>query len=274
MEAAGVIVALPTDERVLNNEPYKKNGFRIGGKVACSSFGTHATFVSAPWKNVFPVPEPLTTKTAAATLIQGLTAVSFSEEAYNIQKGDVILIHAVSGGLGLLLCQLAKLKGATVIGTTSTEEKKALAIENGADHVILYRHEDTVKRTLELTNDLGVHAVFDGVGKDTFDNNFKLIRRKGTILSLGNSSGAVPPFPPLKLSEKNVKLLRPVFPNYVYTPEEAFHYGAETFGLVSKGLLKTRIYKEYPFTAEGVQQAHRDLTSGKTAGKLVIKVAD
>ena len=120
-----------------------------------------------PWKNVFPVPEPLTTLTAAASLCQGLTVVSFVEEAYNIQKGDVVLIHAVAGGLGLLLCQMAKLKEATVIGTTSTEEKKALAVANGADHVILYRQEDTVKRTLEITNGEGVHAVFDGVGKDT-----------------------------------------------------------------------------------------------------------
>ncbi|KAM6498576.1 hypothetical protein JOM56_006524 [Amanita muscaria] len=209
-ETAGIIVALPTDENVLNDETYKKMRFHIGSKAAANSSGIHATYISVPWKDVCPVPESLSTLTAAASTLQGLTALTFVEEAYNIQKNDVVLVHTVAGGLGLLLCQLAKLRGATVIGTTSTEEKKKLAFENGADHVILYRQEDTVARVLEITNGDGVHAVFDGVGKDTFDNNFKLIRRKGTIVSLGNASGPVPPFSPLKLGEKNVKLLRPV----------------------------------------------------------------
>lgn len=152
------------------------------------------------------------------------------EEAYNVQKGDFILIHTIAGGVGLLMNQLAKSRGATVIGTTSSKAKADLALEHGADHVILYTEEDTVKRVLEITNGEGVHAVYDGVGKDTyvsrpilclepclfvqyfrFDNDFKLIRRKGTIVSLGNASGAVPPFAPLKLSEKNVKLLRPKY---------------------------------------------------------------
>ena len=145
-----------------------------------------------------------------------------------MKKGDIILIHAIAGGLGLLFAQLGRRIGATVIGTTSTQIKADLAKTNGADHVILYPVEDTVKRVLELTNNEGVDAVFDGVGKDTcvfffyllglelevtdlisFDNNFKLIKRKGTIVSVGNASGAVEPFLISKLVEKNVKLLRP-----------------------------------------------------------------
>ena len=159
--------------------------------------------------------------------MQGLTAVSFFEEAYKVKKGDTILVHTVAGGLGLLFAQLGKRLGATVIGTTSTQAKADLAKANGADHVILYPVEDTVKRVLELTNNEGVDAVFDGVGKDTcvfffgcsrlemtsnsisFDNNFKLIKRKGTIVSVGNASGAVGPVLLTKLVEKNVKLLRP-----------------------------------------------------------------
>ena len=145
-----------------------------------------------------------------------------------MKKGDTILVHTVAGGLGLLFAQLCRRVGATVIGTTSTQTKADLAKANGADHVILYPVEDTVKRVLELTNNEGVDAIFDGVGKDTcvfffyllgvrteipdsirFDNNFKMIKRKGTIVSVGNASGAVEPFLISRLVEKNIKLLRP-----------------------------------------------------------------
>lgn len=105
---------------------------------------------------------------AAASLIQGVTAISFMEEAYNVQKNDVILIHTIAGGLGTLMCQIAKSRGAVVIGTTSTKEKAEFAKKNGADHVILYKEEDTVTRVLEITKGEGVHAIFDGVGKDTY----------------------------------------------------------------------------------------------------------
>lgn len=134
--------------------------------------GTYATYISVPWKTVFPVPDSVSTKVAAAALIQGLTAVSFSEEAYKIKKGDTILVHTVAGGFGLLLAQLGRRLGATVIGTTSSPAKAELAKKNGADHVILYPVEDTVKKVLELTNGEGVDAVFDGVGKDTCVKNY------------------------------------------------------------------------------------------------------
>ncbi|OAX39526.1 NAD(P)-binding protein, partial [Rhizopogon vinicolor AM-OR11-026] len=152
--------------------------------------------------------------------------------------------------------------------------KAALAKANGADHVILYKNEDTVARVLEITNGEGVHAVFDGVGKDTFDSNFLMLRRKGTLVSVGNASGAVLPFPPIKLVQKNLKLLRPTMNNYTYTEEEVFYYGNALFFLLADGTLKTQVFKEYPFTTEGVRQAQIDLTSGKTTGKLVVKVSD
>jgi len=273
-ETSGTIVALPTDESVLSNETFKKQGYKVGGKVASDFLGTHATYISVPWKNVYPVPESISNQVAAAALLQGLTAVSFYEEAYKVKKGDTILVHTVAGGLGLLFAQLGKRTGATVIGTTSSREKAELAKENGADHVILYPVEDTVQRVLELTNGEGVDAVFDGVGKDTFDNNFKLIKRKGTIVSVGNASGAVAPVSLTTLVQKNVKLLRPTMSNYVYTPEEASFYGKALFELVEKGDLNIRIFKEYPFTAEGIKQSHNDLTQrgGKTVGKLLVKV--
>lgn len=129
--------------------------------------GSHATYISVPWTCVYRVPDAISTKIAAAAALQGLTAVTFFEEAYKVQKGDIILVHTVAGGLGLLFAQLGRRVGATVIGTTSTPEKAELAKRNGADHVILYTKEDTVKRVLEITNGQGVDAIFDGVGKDT-----------------------------------------------------------------------------------------------------------
>jgi NADPH:quinone reductase-like Zn-dependent oxidoreductase len=166
-EASGTIVGLPIDQTVLNDPDYKKRTFENGGKVVISHLGAFAEYMAVPWKDVYQIPAGVTTRVAAASFLQGLTATSFMEEAYCVKKDDIILIHTVAGGLGLLMCQLAKYRGATVIGTTSTKAKATLATEHGADHVILYNEEDTVKRVLEITNGEGVHAVFDGVGKDT-----------------------------------------------------------------------------------------------------------
>ncbi|GBE89021.1 Probable quinone [Sparassis crispa] len=273
-ESAGTIAALPADQSVLADEEFKLREFKIGGKVAVYGPGAFAEYVSVPWDSVFPVPDAVTLNTAAAALTQGATAITFMNEAYDVRKGDTVFVHTVAGGLGLIFAQYAKLRGATVIGTTSTEAKAAIARAHGADHVILYPVEDTVQRTLEITNGEGVNVVFDGVGKDTFENDFKILRRKGTLVSVGNASGAVPPFSPLKLAEKNLRLLRPTLGNYVATPAEGRRYSTELYTLIAQGALKINVHREYPFTAEGVQQAQKDLTGGKTTGKLVIKIAD
>ncbi|KAI0714836.1 NAD-P-binding protein [Earliella scabrosa] len=276
MEASGTIVALPTDEAVLASDEYKKRGFQIGSKVAVNFLGVHSEYASVPWSKVFPLPAAVSLRTAAATTLQGLTAASFVEEAYAVKPGDVVLIHTVAGGFGLLAAQLAKRAGATVIGTTSTPEKAEIAKAHGADHVILYTKENVVERVLELTNGEGVHAVYDGVGKDTFLDNFKLARRKGTLVSVGNASGVVEPIAPLKLVEKNLALLRPTMANYIYTPEEARYYGEKLFNYIANGELKQIIHKEYPFTTEGVRQAQTDLATkgGSTVGKLLYKIGD
>ncbi|KAI0673801.1 NAD-P-binding protein [Trametes maxima] len=271
MEASGTVVSLPTDPAVLNDEEFKKRGFKVGSKVAVNFLGVHAEFASVPWAKVFPLPENVSLLTAAAATLQGLTAVTFLEEAYKVKAGDTVLIYTVAGGLGLLMAQLAKHAGATVIGTTSTEEKAAVARAHGADHVIIYTKEDVVARVLELTNGEGVHVVYDGVGKDTFLDNFKLTRRKGTIVSVGNASGAAEPIAPLKLVEKNLALLRPTMVNYIYTPEEARYYGEKLFGYIASGTLKINIHKQYAFTTEGARAAHTDLATkgGRTVGKLI-----
>lgn len=273
-EGAGTVIGLPTDPTVLDDTEYQNREYEIGSRVSMEYLGTYAEYVSMPWRTAYPVPDSIPTRIAAATLIQGVSTISFMEEAYTVKKGDIILIHTVAGGLGMLLCQFAKSRGATVIGTTSTKEKAEFAKKNGADHVILYKDEDTVARVLEITNGEGVHAIFDGVGKDTFESDFRMIRRNGTLVSIGNASGAVPPFAPLKLVEKNMKLVRPTMGNYAYTPSEVLYYAKALSSHLLDGTLKTLIHKEYPFTTEGVREAHTDLTTGKTIGKLLIKISD
>lgn len=167
-EVSGTIVGLPTDQSVLSDPDYTQRSFEVGHNVVAIRLGSFSEYVSVPWTSVSPVPSGVSALSATAGLLQGTTAVSFMEEAYEVKKGDVLLIHTVAGGLGLLMCQYAKSKGATVIGTTSTEEKAKLAKEHGADHVILYTKEDTVKSVLDLTKGEGVNAIFDGVGKDTY----------------------------------------------------------------------------------------------------------
>jgi len=143
-----VIVSLPTDSGVLNDPEYQKRGYKQGGRVVVEAENTHAEYVSIPWKDAHPIPDSVSTRSAVAVLLQGLTAITFMEEAYDVKQGDVILIHTIAGGLGLLFCQYAKSRGATVIGTTSTDEKAVVAKQNGADHVIIYKKENTVKRVL------------------------------------------------------------------------------------------------------------------------------
>ncbi|EJC98614.1 NAD-binding protein [Fomitiporia mediterranea MF3/22] len=273
-EASGTVVALPTDQSVLADEEFKKRGLTGSAKVIARYTGSFAEYISVPWKDVYSLPPSIPLRTGAALIIQGLTALTFMTEAHPIQKGETILIHTIAGGLGLFFLQIAKARGATVIGTTSSKEKAELAKKYGADHVILYTEEDTVKRVLEITGGEGVNAVFDGVGKDTFDANFELLRRKGSLVSVGNASGPVPPFPPLKLTGKNIKLTRPTLMNYIVTPSEISSYIQELYKLIESSSIKVNIFKEYPFTAEGVRQSQVDITGRSTIGKLLIKVSD
>ncbi|GJE89486.1 quinone oxidoreductase [Phanerochaete sordida] len=275
-EASGTIVALPTSVAVLADERYQARGYKIGQRVALLDLGTHAEYVSHSWVHVFPIPDEVSLEIAAAVLVQGLTVITQMTEAYNVQKGDTLFVHTVAGGLGLLFTAYAKARGAIVIGSTSTSEKAQIARNYGADHVLLYTKENVVQRTLELTNGEGVHAVFDGVGKDTFEGDFEMLRRKGTLVLVGNASGVPDPLSPLKLSAKNLKLLRPSLPNYLVTPEETDYYADQLWGAVTSGLFNVRICGVYPFTTEGAREAQDDLTTpgGKVTGKILMKIAD
>ena len=157
----------------------------------------YAEYVAAPVNYTVPLPDFIPTKTAAASLLQALTAVTLIRDAYTVQKGDWILVTAAAGGVGLWLCQLLKAVGARVIATASTEEKRNLAKQNGAEVLLEYHENDKdlfVKKVLETTGGEGVHAVFDSVGKSTFDSSLAVVRRKGTMVSFGNASGPVEGF--------------------------------------------------------------------------------
>ncbi|KAF8595834.1 NAD-P-binding protein [Ceratobasidium sp. AG-I] len=273
-EAAGSLVSLPTSAEIVNSEDFKVRGFKEGVKVVANGSETFAEYAVVPWKNVQVIPDGLSTRQAATSLLQGLTALTFVEEAYKVKKGDWILVHAAAGGVGLILCQLASAFGATVIGTTSSQVKADIAKKAGATHVINYSHESVPESVLKLTNGRGVEAIFDGVGASTWEDNFTSIRRKGTIVSFGNASGVVPPFSLLKLGPKNVKVCRPVVNNYLTEPAEFHHYSCELLALIKDGKLDIAVHAEYPLTTEGIRQTHTDLTGRGTSGKLVVKIAE
>lgn len=164
------------------------SNFAVGDRVAYLANDAYAEYVSAPILKVHVIPSGVAPSIAAASLLQGLTALTLIREAYHVQKGDWILVHAAAGGVGLLLCQLCAAVGARVIGTASTEEKMALARENGAEVTVNYKEEKDVKgKIMEITGGEGVHAVFDGVGKDTFELDLEVVRRKGSLISFGNA---------------------------------------------------------------------------------------
>lgn len=189
-------------------------------------------------------------------------------EAHRVEKGDWVLVHAAAGGTGLWLVQLLKAIGANTIGTASTPEKVDLALKAGATHVINYSHEDVKQKVSELTGGKGVIAVFDGVGKSTFDLSLEVVARKGTLVSFGNASGPVPPLTIARLSAKNARLLRPTLFNYVATREELEYYTNELFGFITGGKINVHIHEVYPLSE--VARAHGDLEGRKSTGKLLL----
>ncbi|KAF1955726.1 NAD(P)-binding protein [Byssothecium circinans] len=262
-EGSGTVVAL------VANTP---SDLQLGTRVVHMGASSYAEYVSVPSKDVVPIPDSIPTKTAAASLMQGLTAVAFIREAYSVQKGDWILVTAAAGGVGLWLCQLLKAVGARTIATASSEEKRQLAKENGAEVVIEYHEDDRekfVKKVLDITGGEGVHAVFDSVGKATFDSSLAVVRRKGTMVSFGNASGPVTGFALSRLTPKNVKLLRPTVMNYITTRDELKQYTAELWKFIEKDGLNVRIHDVYPL--KDVVRATKDIESRKTTGKLLLQ---
>ncbi|KAH8154887.1 uncharacterized protein LAJ45_01419 [Morchella importuna] len=259
-EAEGTIVSVGAEVK----------DFKVGDRIAYLAADTQAEYTVAAPLHATHIPESLAPGLAAASMIQGLTALTLVRESYEVKKGDYILVHAAAGGVGLWLCQILRIIGAHTIATASTTEKLELAKENGAEHLINYSSEDWVAQTLKITEGKGVAAVFDGVGKSTFEGDLQVLARKGSLVSFGNASGAVPPFAIARLSAKNLKVLRPQLFGYIATREEFDTYTQEIFGWIKEGKVDVRIHKVYPL--RDVRKAQEDIESRKTTGKLILKI--
>lgn len=239
-----------------------------GDKVIWMAEGAYAEYTVAPAAKAIKIPKGMDPKIGTAVFLQGLTALTLIREAHHVNKGDWVLVHAAAGGTGLLLCQLLKAVGANIIGTASTAEKVDMASKAGATHMINYSQGDVKTKVMELTKNQGCIAVFDGVGKTTFDLSLDCLARKGSMVSFGNASGAVPPVTIARLSAKNARLMRPTLFNYIVTRGEFEHYSKELFEFIEKGQLNIRVHEVYPLSE--VARAHEDLEGRKTTGKLLL----
>ena len=259
-EGAGVVEAV--GDGVTDIKP--------GDRVAYGSgpLGAYSEVRCMPADRLLKLPDSLSCRTGAAMMLQGLTAAYLLRHTFPVKRGDQILIHAAAGGVGLIACQWAKALGATVIGTVSTEAKAELARKNGCDHVILYSREDVAKRVREITGE-GVAVVFDGVGKDTFMGSLDGLRPRGTMITFGNASGAVPPFDPLLLAQKgSLFVTRPILDHYAGKRSDLLALGEELFGVVASGQVKIEINQTYALS--DAAQAHRDLEARKTTGSTIL----
>jgi len=261
-EGAGTIVAL--------GEKTSEGGLNVGDRVAwCSVPGTYAQMALAPVSRLIRVPEAMTSQQAAAAMLQGMTAHYLAHSCYAIQPGDEVLVHAGAGGVGLLLIQMAKSLGARVFTTVSNEEKAELAREAGADEVILYTHEDFAAAIKRLASGPGLHAVYDSVGKTTFEKSLEVLRSRGMVVLYGGSSGAVPPFDLIRLSTMgSLYVTRPNLKDYTATREELEARAGAVLSDVASGRLKLRIAHVYQLA--DAESAHRDLEARRTTGKVLL----
>lgn len=259
-EGAGVVTAVGSEVKSV----------RVGDRVAWTGLlGSYAEYEAVPADRLVPIPEGVTDQQAAAAMLQGMTAHYLSHDTYPLKKGETALIHAAAGGVGLLLVQMAHNIGARVIGTASNEEKAQLARTAGADEVILYSQSDFEAETKRLTEGKGVNVVYDSVGKTTFEKGLNVLRPRGMMVLFGGSSGPVPPFDLIVLSQKgSLYLTRPSLTNYIATREELVARSRAVFSMIASGKLKLRIQHTYPLAE--AQKAHRDLEGRKTTGKLLL----
>ncbi len=259
-EGAGVVNAVGASVTTVKN----------GDRVAWTGLmGSYAEYAAVPADRLVPIPDGVTDQQAGAAMLQGMTAHYLSHDTYPLKRGETALVHAAAGGVGLLLVQMAHHIGARVIATVSTDDKARLAREAGADEVILYTQSDFEAETTRLTGGKGVDVVYDSVGKTTFDKGLNVLRPRGVMVLFGGSSGAVPPFDLIALSQKgSLYVTRPTLVNYIATREELMSRSGAVFGMMVAGKLKLRIEHTYPLAE--AQRAHRDLEGRKTTGKLLL----
>ena len=259
-EGAGTVTAVGADVKTV----------KAGERVAWAGLlGSYAEYAAVLADRLVPVPSGVTDQQAASAMLQGMTAHYLSHDTYPLKRGETALVHAAAGGVGLLLVQMAHNIGARVIATVSTDEKAKLAREAGADEVILYTQSDFEVETKRLTGGKGVDVVYDSVGKTTFEKGLNILRPRGLMALFGGSSGAVPPFDLITLSQKgSLYVTRPTLHHYIATRDELMARSSAVFGMMTAGKLKLRIEHTYPLA--DAQQAHRDLEGRKTTGKLLL----
>lgn len=253
-EAAGIVRKIGSDVTTV----------KPGDRVAYTGLqGSYAEFAVVDASRLVVIPDSLDFDSAAAAMLQGMTAHYLVHDTYPLRAGETALIHAAAGGVGLLLVQMAKNIGARVIGTVGSEEKAQLARAAGADEVINYATHDFAAEVK------GVHVVYDGVGKSTFDKDLDVLRPRGYLVLFGGASGAVPPFDPIILSRKgSLFLTRPTLVHYIATRDELTRRANDVLSSIANGTLKLRISHKYKL--DDAQQAHRDLEGRKTTGKVLL----
>jgi NADPH2:quinone reductase len=260
MEGAGLVEALGPGVTEV----------RVGDRVVYAmERGAYAEEAVVPAWKLAPIPDGVEIRLAAAVILQGMTAHYLTHSTYPLHPGDTALVHAAAGGVGQLLVQVAKLLGARVIGTVSTEEKARLAMEAGADAIILYTQADFEAETKRLTDGVGVDVVYDSVGQTTFDKSLNCLRPRGYLVLYGASSGPVPPLDPLVLTGKgSLFLTRPSLGHYTADRPEMLGRMSDLFGWIKSGDLKVRIDQTYPLA--DAAEAHRYLEGRQTKGKVLL----
>jgi NADPH2:quinone reductase len=261
MEGAGVI-----------EKAGSETSFKPGTRVAWTQHpGAYAEFAAVPSWKVVALPDGVDDRSGAAALLQGMTAQYLCETTYPAKSGEAALVHAGAGGVGLLIIQLLKQRGATVYTTVSTQEKADLARKVGADETILYTQTDFVEAVKRFTDGKGVHVVYDSVGKTTYEGSLNVLRPFGMLVLFGQSSGPVPPIDPLVLTQKgSLFLTRPSLAHHVADAASFRERATKVLNWVAQGSLELRIERTYPLAE--IAQAHRDLEARKTTGKLVVEI--
>ncbi len=259
-EAAGVVTAAGSGV----------TDVAVGARVAYAAvLGAYAEYATVPADRVVVLPDGVSSKQGAAAMLQGMTAHYLASTTYPLKPGDSCLVHAAAGGVGLLLCQIAKLRGARVIGTVSTREKAELARDAGADEVIYYTEQDFEAEVKRLTNGAGLQVIYDSVGKTTFEKGLNCLAHRGMMVLYGQSSGPVGPFDPQVLSQKgSLFLTRPTLVHYIATRAELVARAGELLGWIKQGTLKVRTDRELPLAQAA--EAHRLLEGRKTTGKVLL----
>lgn len=257
-EAAGVVEAVGDGVE----------GFAVGSRVATAEGQEcYAGYTVLDAAKALPVPDGVDLLTAAALPLQGMTAHYLINSSFKVEPGHTVLVHAGAGGVGLLITQLLKSRGARVITTVSTDEKEALAKGAGADAVL--RYDGFADAVRDLTDGVGVQVVYDGVGKDTFDGSLASLRPRGFLVLFGAASGAVPPVDPQRLNAGgSLSLTRPKLADFLANPQERRWRSSEVFGAAADGSLKVRIGATYPLAE--ARRAHEDLEGRRTTGKVLL----